>query len=185
MNDIKVTPYKSARGLSELARTKIEHIYLDSFPAEERRPLDSWWTLLDDEESLMTLHLVEDTSGNVIGFITCWHLDGFVYVEHFAIDSNRRCGGTGSSALRQMLAMQLLPVVLEVEHAEANEMASRRIGFYNRVGFSPIENFDYIQPPYSEGLPAVPLLLMTTKPGEIAPSDIRRQLHRVVYGVEG
>ena len=86
MNDIKVTAYKSARGLSELARTKIEHIYLDSFPAEERRPLDSWWTLLDDEESLMTLHLVEDTSGNVIGFITCWHLDGFVYVEHFAID---------------------------------------------------------------------------------------------------
>ena len=74
-----------------------------------------------------------------------------------------------------------LPLILEVELPGANDMASRRIGFYERCGFTAHHDVDYIQPAYAPGLPSIPLLLMSTAPIP-EPDRTISDLHRIVYG---
>jgi hypothetical protein len=62
-------------------------------------------------------------------------------------------------------------VLIEVELPET-EMARRRIGFYKRLGFCPHHDIEYIQPPYSDGLSPLPLMLMTH--GNVDMSDWQR-----------
>lgn len=163
-------------------RGLIEKIYVESFPPSERRPVGEWWRMIGDAQSPLQLQIIIDSEGKAVGFISFWRFRRFVYVEHFAIEERHRCGGTGAKAMRAFLEHTHLPVVLEVERRGANEMADRRIGFYMRVGFRPVEGFDYVQPPYAPGLPEVPLLLMSTDPEAVEPSEIADTLFREVYG---
>ena len=77
-----------------------------------------------------------------------------------------------------------LPIVLEVERP-VEEMAKRRICFYERQGFTLWKN-DYYQPPYKPGDDFLPMYLMVY--GDLNPEkdyeDIRHKLHTVVYGVK-
>lgn len=163
-------------------REEIERIYLCSFPTEERRPEGEWWTLIGSRKCPLELMRIVGPDDVTVGFISFWEFPGFVYLEHFAVDSRYRCGGTGSAALKTFLDQTDLPVVLEVERPGANDMADRRIGFYSRMGFRPEKDFDYVQPPYAPGLPSVPLMLMTSRRGSVSLDDIAATLHREVYG---
>ena len=61
-------------------------------------------------------------------------------------------------------------------------MAPRRIGFYRRNGFRLLEA-DYIQPPYAEDLPSLPLKLMSR--GELPDIDrVISTLHQRVYNAD-
>ena len=77
-----------------------------------------------------------------------------------------------------------LPIVLE-EERPVEEMAKRRICFYERQGFTLWKN-DYYQPPYKPGDDFLPMYLMVY--GDLNPEkdyeDIRHKLHTVVYGVK-
>ena len=57
------------------------------------------------------------------------------YGEHFAVDPDERGGGYGGKALRLLCEELQTPVVLEVE-LPFDEMSRRRIGFYQRSGFT-------------------------------------------------
>ena len=105
------------------------------------------------------------------------------YIEHFAVSHDRRGNGTGQNALRALMEMMPASYVLEVEPKETGDIARRRIGFYSKLGFTPREEFDYLQPPYDDGLPEVPLTLMTT--GDIEPENAAKQLWDVVYHKKG
>ena len=82
--------------------------------------------------------------------------------------------------------MQLLkrPIVLEVERP-IEEMAKRRISFYQRQGFTLWEK-DYSQPPYKPGDDFLPMYLMVH--GELdCEKDfetIKKRIHKEVYGVK-
>ena len=73
---------------------------------------------------------------------------------------------------------------MEVERP-IEEMAQRRINFYQRQGFTLWEK-DYYQPPYKPGDDFLPMYLMVH--GSLDPEkdyeDIRHKLHTVVYGVK-
>lgn len=163
--------------------SSVKKIYLASFPEEERRPWpDLYARLLSGE---IRLDCLRDEDGCIIGFATVWHFPAFAYVEHLAVDGNARGLGVGGRLLDKVVKRENVPVIVEVEPAPTGENAKRRIGFYERYGFTAYPTFGYIQPPYAVGLPAVPLMLMASNPiGENQLSEISNTLHRVVYGKE-
>jgi len=155
-------------------------LYIESFPPEERR---IWEDIVRPvSEFGPCLHIISLADGRAVGLVTVWVFDGFIYVEHLAVDPSVRGGGIGAATLAELKKIYGLPIALEVEPpTDDNPMAVRRIGFYKRCGFD-ILDFVYIQPPYAENLPSVPLLLMATA-GAPEPAVIAKTLHREVYGV--
>lgn len=169
---IQLRPIETADMLSA------EVLYISSFPPEERRP----WSQIADAASEPCLYGLYTGEYIFAGIITVWKFNDFAYVEHFAVDPTKRGGGIGAQAIGELKHMLQLPVVLEVEPLDhPDPMASRRITFYERCGFTLLD-YPYIQPPYAPGLPSVPLCLMTTDTG-LDPSEISRTLHSKVYSL--
>lgn len=162
----------------------VKKVYYNSFPIEERRAWGNIESLLVSEDSPYNIDAIFH-EGQFIGFISWWAFADFCYVEHFAIDSLNRERGMGTRAVSQFIKDKKKLIVLEVELPGRDEMARRRIAFYMRNGFVAHDNFEYIQPSYGDGLPQVPMMLMTA--GVLANVDlefISQQLHEVVYGVK-
>lgn len=162
----------------------VRKLYESAFPVEERRPWPDFQSRISDAGNIMELHVARTAdSGEFAGFITLWQLPSAVYVEHFAIADSMRGRGIGSLILESVKAYASpRPIVLEVELPGASPEAVRRIGFYERAGFSPHPDYPYSQPAYSTGLPAVPMMLMTH--GNIkSPHCIAGELYKIVYGV--
>lgn len=160
---------------------KLLALYLDSFPAEERRSVGSIAELMAQKGGPYNFTVIK-SGKRTVGFMSWWRLKGFVYVEHFAIDSRERSHGFGAKSMKRFCEMHRgSAVVLEVEPNGSTPMASRRIAFYERCGFNSHSEFDYIQPPYSPGLSAVPLMLMSWGP---APELdlVASEIHKRVYG---
>lgn len=159
----------------------LRKVYIDSFPPEERRE----WSHIARFASTSS-HPLQFTEllwlGRPVGLISWWNFGKWAYLEHFAVSNKHRGGGIGATALQKWLDCINIPVVLEVELPDANSMASRRIRFYERLGFIGHRDYRYIQPPYAPGLPSIPLMLMTY--GNIHNlDDIVSVLHTQVYGV--
>lgn len=168
---------------SSLIPESLRTLYFDSFPPEERRSWESIMQLTDDSSSPFNMTMIM-REGEIAGFITWWRLNGARYVEHFAVIPAMRGGGLGGKAIRNFVAADPMPVILEVEPSGSNDMADRRIAFYERCGFTGHRDFMYIQPPYSPGLPEVPLMLMTSAPG-VDLKTTSGEIHSRVYGVSG
>lgn len=166
---------------SALNINKFKAIYEESFPIEERREWGKLKLLLEGTNEFFNAYaILRDTM--FIGFITSWVFPDAIYIEHFATDPAMRGGGFGSEALKQLVESTSLPIVLEVEPAESGETARRRIDFYRRHGFRDLPDYNYIQPPYSPGLPSVPMTLMVH--GDLDPEVARKLLYKHVYEVE-
>jgi GNAT superfamily N-acetyltransferase len=131
-------------------------VYADSFPSDERRSFDQQMALIE-EESYSVIDIFH--GGCYAGFIACWDLESFIFIEHFAIRKELRGMGIGQAFLWEFLEDVPVPVVLEVE-LPRGESEARRISFYERLGFS-YSGFTYMQPPYVRGGNYVPLSLMT------------------------
>lgn len=157
----------------------IREIYIEAFPPEERRP---WEEIAspDTQKSgpkLMGIYHKEQ----IAGLVAIWDFEKFIYIEHLAVDRSLRGSNIGGRAIDLLKLQTAKPLLLEVEPAESNPeaLANRRINFYRRHGFDIIGR-DYIQPPYGDGLPPVPLWLMST--GPIDPAEATVTLHKKVYG---
>lgn len=129
-----------------------------AFPEEERRAPAGQRFLFGQPE----YHVLAAVKGAVLGgFLAWWQMDGFRYVEHFAVDPALRGGGLGGKMLDRFTAADRTPCVLEVEPPET-EMARRRIAFYRRHGFETCP-FAYMQLPLRPGGVETPLVLMATQ----------------------
>ncbi len=162
-------------------RDSFTNLYLAAFPPEERRDADAVFDMARSRPEFACHALRLD--GAFAGLLTAWHLEGFDYVEHFAVEPHLRGRNLGGDAIDAFVALHDRPVVLEVEPPHAGEMARRRIGFYERHGFE-LCRLPYVQPPYSPALPPVELRLMAT--GGILPAmfgHVCRRLRADVYGV--
>lgn len=155
-----------------------KEIYLEAFPPAEQRPWEMITTRCGGRLDLTGIYLGE----RLVGMITTWKFDDFIYVEHFVVDPTLRGRNIGSTAIR-ILREQCapLPILLEVEPEHLSAQALSRIQFYKRLGFHIIDR-SYVQPPYDTFLPPVHLWLMSTEPG-LSPQNASLLLHRVVYNV--
>lgn len=160
---------------------RVQKTYEESFPPEERREFYLIKDLLS-RESLFKLYAFMHGE-DYIGFISTWDFDSFTYVEHFAIDPQARNGGKGAKAMQLLMDTVGKPFVLEVE-MPTDEMSTRRIGFYNRLGFV-LQNEEYSQPPYRKGDEWLEMRLMTN--GGSLPlgfDSVRDTIHANVYGIK-
>ena len=170
---IKLQPIST----SDLQHYKfMEELLVDAFPPEEYRQLEELREYTDRTGNFHNNIIFDDDLP--IDF------DRFYYVEHFATNPALRNGGYGKRTLEYLCNHLQLPIVLEVERP-VEEMAKRRICFYERQGFTLWKN-DYYQPPYKPGDDFLPMYLMVY--GDLNPEkdyeDIRHKLHTVVYGVK-
>lgn len=160
-------------------------LYEESFPADERRVYwdeNDFARFADANRGLF--HAVCAIAGNEFcGFLTYWTFAGYLYVEHFAILPECRGMGIGSRMLRNLFETVGEDVLIEVEHPDTDD-ARRRIRFYERAGFRVRDEFEYVQPPYSDGLSPVPLLLMTHGNVRLESKSDISELLRYVYGVD-
>lgn len=156
-------------------------LYLEAFPEEERRPLEKWLKLIDEEPMFRILTVMKDR--NFVGFMTYWTFLDFTYVEHFAIKPSYRGEGIGGTALTLFLELQKQPVVLEVE-LPTTLVAQKRIRFYEKYHFVRLSEL-YQQPPYRSGGSWLPMNIMCYAKGAGVPEieKIKKLLYEYVYKV--
>lgn len=161
----------------------MEQLMIASFPPEEYRELEELRKYTDTKIHFHNNIIFNDDVP--VGFITYWNFGHFYYVEHFAIDPAQRNGGHGKNVLNHLCQLLEHPIILEVE-APAEEMAQRRINFYQRHGFSLWET-PYQQPPYKAGDDYLPMLLMAY--GDLQCDKdydtVKEHIYREVYNVKG
>lgn len=120
-------------------------IYAEAFTGFERRTRREHSRVLRDPSYRFSAIIQE---GVVVGVLAWWDLPEFCFVEHFAISSLQRSGGLGRCAMELLQAHESRPVLVDVEPFGSQQLASRRVAFYARLGFnycaSPI-----LLPPYA------------------------------------
>lgn len=163
----------------------VEQLLHISFPIEERRD-DEAQRYNTDHNPKFTCYLITDhteDNNTLVGLMTVWNLGKFHYGEHLATSPDLRNKGYGKQIMQCLRERYPDTFIIEVERP-TDEMAARRIGFYQRCGFSLCEK-DYIQPPYRKGGEEVPLYLMYTGTENIDKEfeTIRDTIYREVYGV--
>ena len=95
---------------------------------------------------------------SAVGLITVWKFAGFSYVEHLATSPSVRNKGYGRKIMEVLQQQFPGVIILEVEKP-VDEWSRRRIGFYQRCGFSLCEK-EYVQPSYRKGGETLPMFLM-------------------------
>ncbi len=136
--------------------TPIQIWYEASFPLDERRSFGQFVSLLDCPD----IHLCGLVDGDeLVGFVVYWHWPEMLFVEHIAVDPDRRGRQYGQQAISQLLRLESPYHVLEVEQPQ-DSTSQRRVRFYERLGFS-VAAFSYAQPAYQAGNPAVPMHLLS------------------------
>ncbi|MDO4163072.1 MAG: GNAT family N-acetyltransferase [Bacteroides sp.] len=160
----------------------MEQLMTSSFPPEEYRALTDLRLYTDTKPHFYNNVITADATP--IGLLTYWNFEHFYYIEHFAIDPAQRNGGHGKEVLTQLCNSLQHPIILEVEMPE-EELAQRRIKFYQRLGFKLWEE-PYQQPPYKPGDGFLPMLLMAygnlecTKDFELVRNTIYREVYNCV-----
>ncbi|MDO7905368.1 GNAT family N-acetyltransferase [Paenibacillus sp. JX-17] len=158
---------------------EIYSIMEEAFPPSETRTREGQQMLLDHPYYQLLTEC--DETGKVAGFLAGWDFPSFRFVEHLAVNSQLRGRGMGQKLLTCFMENAGKPIILEVEPA-TDEITSRRISFYKRLGFH-VNAMGYVQPPLREDQPELPLLIMSypipLNEEEFAP--LRETLYSEVY----
>lgn len=157
------------------AAALIYSAYIEAFPEHERRSKEQYDALFDHPKVEVCAIIKDDQA---IGYVVIWKLNGCTYLEHFEVFPEFRNYKYGSSIIQNLIL--LYPqLVLEAEPNSLDEMAARRIAFYERNGFTIIDK-DYIQPSYGPGKSSMNLYVLATW----IPEDIdaiTTEIKSVVY----
>jgi ribosomal protein S18 acetylase RimI-like enzyme len=148
----------------------------ESFPLCERRTYQEAKAVLQSKE--YTLFHIEE-SGKKIGLLGVWLLDGFCFIEHFAIYPCFRNNGFGAKALT-LAKSKWKTLVLEVE-PDTTEIAKRRLNFYKRNGFLQNE-FEYKLPSYRLGEEDVELVILSYPTLLSQNERVIKEIYKKVYG---
>lgn len=160
----------------------MEELLTIAFPPEEYRELRNLREYTDHTGNFYNNVIFDDET--LVGFITYWDFGHFYYFEHFAINPALRNGGYGKKVLNHLCKALQHPIVLEVE-MPVEEMAQRRIHFYQRQGFELWER-EYQQPPYKPEDDFLPMRLMVH--GDLQCNkdfnEIKKRIYQEVYNTQ-
>ena len=166
-----------------LDRKRFDEVYSimeKSFPPDEIRPYDEQKALLSNDFHRVYTLIDGD---RICSVAATWQFSEVLFIEHLATDSDLRGRGMGVQILDFLTENEKRTVCLEVEPPE-NELARRRIAFYERQGFN-LNEYPYIQPAISYGRSPIPLMIMThsRKIDKCEFEGIKRLLYKEVYKV--
>ncbi len=156
-------------------------IYNSSFPIDEKRDLNSQEKIFIKKNYAFCAILNEN---KIIGILSFWDLDNFLFIEHLAVKENQRNKGFGTKILKKFLVENNRTSILEVEKPNT-AIDMKRIRFYEKLGFA-LNKFDYIQPSYGKNKKPVQMILMTypNKKKKNEFSLIMKKIHLEVYGLK-
>lgn len=150
--------FKMLKLLEKSQFDKVYKILEESFPADERRRYDEQKALVDNNiYKIYTLN----HGGEIEAFIAVYEFESFIFVEHFAVGRDFRGKGIGTDVLSELRNIYSDMICLEVE-LPLNDESARRIDFYRKNGFF-LNDFEYEQPPISNGRNSVPMKIMTSQ----------------------
>ena len=157
------------------------NIYAESFPRHEQRARASQEKILSHPDYHFTC-LCEE--GRLLGILLYWQTEQFFYVEHFAVDPALRGKSVGSRALAMLEDSADRPTILEIDPL-TTEIAVRRKGFYERLGFCA-NPYGHVHPPYHPDCAGHELIVMS-RPASIGEETYRAfrdyLAHTVMDGV--
>lgn len=159
----------------------MEELMKAAFPLQERRNADLQRAYTDHQPRFHNNVLLDN--GTPIGLLTFWDFDTFLYIEHFAISSEKRNKGYGHQALATLKAIRKGMIVLEVEEP-IDDITRRRVGFYQRQGFI-LQNYPYEQPPYRDGDEWFPMKIMSFQAEDFTEDTflkVKSTIYQEVYG---
>ena len=122
---------------------KIDEIYKEAFPPEERFPLEILMRLAD--KGVFTVFAITE-SENTVGMMVISTNEKAAYICFFAVDKNHRGNGLGSNALSQVCGLypdKQIVVEIEALDSTASNFAQRkrREVFYLRHGFAHTDRY--------------------------------------------
>lgn len=169
MEHLQITSFEDFRAV-EIFRS-----YCETFPEDERRSEKQFRSLFTNPKVKVFSVLKELKN---IGYLVSWELTNFVFIEHFEIFSEFRSLKYGSEIIGDLFK-NYSHIVLEAEQENHGEDAKRRIAFYERNGFTVIDE-NYVQPCYEAGKNELKLLLFANWKQENIQL-IKEEIYDVVY----
>jgi hypothetical protein len=166
-------------------------IYQDSFPQNERHPIEVILERLHDGRYML---IVGHDGSEVVFFALLWPLRDteFVLLDYMATKSSHRHRGIASEFLRGLphsaeTAGKFL--VLEVENparGDNRQERAKRVDFYRRQGIMELQGVRYILPGLSGGDPTEMILMMFPQydEGKIDGAKVRKiitQIYQELY----
>lgn len=135
-----------------------EKLYSSSFPIFEQRTKEQQEIAFDNKN----YHLIGyEENNSFIGFISYWEFDDCLYIEHFAINTDIRGKGYGSTLLNEFIKSTTKIVLLEIDPVIDN-ISEARLRFYKKCGF--YENpYPHKHPAYRNEYQPHSLIVLTTK----------------------
>lgn len=154
---------------------KIFKSYCSSFPEDERR---EWFQFvkLFEHPNVKVISVLNQSEN--VGYLIVWELSSFLFVEHFEVLAEYRNQNLGSK-ITDWLFKNFPRIILEIEPETLNEYAKRRFLFYQRNGFSLIDEL-YVQPSYGEGKNSLNLWLLANYTPENL-SQVKDEIYDIVY----
>lgn len=150
-------------------------LYLENFPMDQTRNEETQLFILKDETYHFDMILSENEFS---GIITYWEYDEYIYIEHFAICSDKRGNGLGSQVL-SLLKQKNKLLILEIEPPICNYTKSRQ-AFYERSGFV-LHQYKHTPPAYRKGYANQDLVIMST--GELNDKLYQTYFKRVCENI--
>ncbi len=171
--------------LKQLNKSMFDEVYKilkDSFPPDELRSKQGQLALLERTDYKLFGTFLQS---KLIAVMAVYELDGFVFLEHFAVSKKARGTGVGSVMLRELRQAYNCPICFEVE-LPTDEETARRIEFYRHRGFY-LNGFHYIMPALEADKNPIPMLLMRNR-APMQKSEFlqyKEKIYRDVYGFDG
>jgi len=155
-------------------------LYNQSFPADERRDLNSQKEIIQDSHYDIEC-FYEDRV--LKGFCAIWTFPEFIFVDHIAVSPLFRGQGIGSEIMNKLITKSKKPIILEVERPDT-ETAERRIKFYEKLDFK-LNHYDYLQPALGKDKSKLSLYLMS-HPNSLNSDEYtkaKESIYQAVYQV--
>ncbi len=142
----------------EIADSNLIKLYMNSFPAVERRPIEKLNEMVKNDEKYHLYIVKEDNL--VIGFALVYKftIEKIALLDYMVINDSFQRRGLGSKLLRYCIdSIQsrgflglLLEIQLEnVDDSDEQKIRKDRIHFYKKFGARTFENVEYYIPPQS------------------------------------
>ena len=134
---------------------RVDALYAGAFPWHEQRETPAKIRALSHPDYVLEAWSAGEICVGLRGSRT---FDGYVYIEHLAIDGALRSQGYGRAVLEQILARSPL-TVLEIDPL-TSENAHRRLRFYESMGFHA-NPWPHTHPAYHQGVDDHQLIVLS------------------------
>jgi ribosomal protein S18 acetylase RimI-like enzyme len=179
----------------EIVDSNLIKLYMNSFPAVERRPIEKLNEMVKNDEKYHLYIVKADNS--IIGFALVCELpdEKVALLDYMVINDSFQRKGIGSKLLQycidSMQSKDFLGLLLEiqienVDDSDEQKIRKDRIHFYKKFGAKTFENVEYYIPPQS-GTVAEKMHLMIIPFNELddfskkSVEDIVRKMHLEIY----